>query len=197
VRQPSPHVNESLRQNYMRRVVDPAVLTALRNLAIEGETRVKASMKRLGKRRTVKIAGRKRIKFLRSQARQTKRALLKTSTAATGHITAQWERLTERLQGIEFELALRKGTRKLARAIGGRSAPGEPPAIQTGHLFRNITHEVDPKTLTARFGSNVIYDKYLEFGTRKMPARPHYRPVVKQLDIPAGFRAAFATAGGG
>lgn len=52
------------------------------------------------------------------------------------------------------------------------SAPGEYPKRVSGHLRRNIQSEFDQETLTARVGTNVIYGKYLETGTRKMAARP-------------------------
>lgn len=58
-----------------------------------------------------------------------------------------------------------------------RSAPGEPPRKQTGQLRRSVQAEVDRDALTARVGTNVVYGKHLELGTRKgLAARPWLRP---------------------
>ncbi len=52
------------------------------------------------------------------------------------------------------------------------SAPGEFPAMRTGHLRRNIQADFDAARMVARVGTTVAYGKWLEFGTRKMAARP-------------------------
>ncbi len=66
-----------------------------------------------------------------------------------------------------------------------RSKPGEPPAIQTGTLRRAMTYEVgkDIQGPVARVGpmstlgeKSLKYARFLEFGTRKMRARPFLRP---------------------
>lgn len=62
------------------------------------------------------------------------------------------------------------------------SRPGEPPAIQTGTLRRSMTTEldVDHDGVVGRVGPGKegFYARYLEFGTRKMKARPHLRPAI-------------------
>lgn len=55
---------------------------------------------------------------------------------------------------------------------GGVSLPGEYPFKQTGHARRNITSEVNKKRLEGRWGTNVIYLKYLQLGTRSVQPRP-------------------------
>lgn len=45
------------------------------------------------------------------------------------------------------------------------SAPGEDPHKQKGHLRRGIAMEMDKGILVARVGTNVLYGKFLEFGT--------------------------------
>lgn len=55
------------------------------------------------------------------------------------------------------------------------SAPGEPPASDTGNLVRNITIEVDAQHLSATVTSNAEYADALEFGTIKMEPRPYMR----------------------
>ena len=45
------------------------------------------------------------------------------------------------------------------------SKPGEPPARQDGHLFRNIVHQqATPANLVARAGTKLKYGRFLEFG---------------------------------
>lgn len=72
-------------------------------------------------------------------------------------------------------------------STGGRaaghfaSAPGEPPASDTGRLLNSIEHKIlVENTVFARVGSSVEYAIYLELGTRHMLPRPFLRPA---LDI--------------
>lgn len=53
------------------------------------------------------------------------------------------------------------------------SRPGNPPFKQTGHLRRSITWEV--VGLVGRVGTNLLYGRWLELGTRFMEARPFLR----------------------
>lgn len=55
------------------------------------------------------------------------------------------------------------------------SAPGEPPASDTGNLVRNITVEIEPATMSATVLSNAAYSDMLELGTTKMAPRPYMR----------------------
>ncbi len=72
-----------------------------------------------------------------------------------------------------------KGGEKLARTGSFASKPGEPPRRQSGTLVRSITHEVEPKLggvssrplFVGRVGSNLLYGKYLEMGTRPYTIR--------------------------
>lgn len=61
------------------------------------------------------------------------------------------------------------------------SRPGQPPRKQTGTLQRSVTYEVNPTTMTARVGTNIKYGRYLEFGTRKMAARPWLRRSLDEM----------------
>jgi HK97 gp10 family phage protein len=66
------------------------------------------------------------------------------------------------------------------------SAPGEAPAIRTGNLRSSILVEfVGP--CYRRVGTNVEYAKYLEFGTRRISARPFLRPALEK--VAAKYRA--------
>ena len=50
--------------------------------------------------------------------------------------------------------------------------PGEYPGRRSGHLRRNITHEVNKADMVARVGTNVVYGRHQELGTSKMRPRP-------------------------
>lgn len=72
-------------------------------------------------------------------------------------------------------------------STGGRakahraSAPGEPPASDTGFLLGSIHHKMEVgETVYATIGSDLEYATYLELGTRYMAPRPFLRPA---LDI--------------
>ena len=52
------------------------------------------------------------------------------------------------------------------------SADGQPPATDTGYLVQNINLKIDIDKLGASVESNANYSAFLEFGTRKMAARP-------------------------
>ncbi len=69
------------------------------------------------------------------------------------------------------------------------SKEGEIPAVQKGHLRRSIISEmdIDREGPLARVGPmsrvrgfEIKYARWLEFGTRKMKARPYMRPAVSR-----------------
>ena len=51
------------------------------------------------------------------------------------------------------------------------------PQVVTGRLRSSITHNVGQGEV--EIGSNVVYSKYLEFGTSKMPPYPFLFPAVE------------------
>lgn len=58
------------------------------------------------------------------------------------------------------------------------SAPGEPPAIDMGYLANSIqTKRIQPLLWHVTVGA--AYGYILEFGSRKMAARPFMRPAAK------------------
>lgn len=69
----------------------------------------------------------------------------------------------------------------MSRTAPFPSAPGSPPAVQTGRLKGSITHyklkDSEQWTVVAG-GDQAPYAKYLEYGTRKMAARPFMRPAM-------------------
>ena len=76
------------------------------------------------------------------------------------------------------------------------SAPGEPPRKQTGVLRGSVTWELVQQGMkaTARVGTNIVYGKYLELGTRKMKPRPWLRRALREVkdQIQAIIRAPFS-----
>ena len=60
------------------------------------------------------------------------------------------------------------------------SAPGEPPATDTGFLVSQIFAKVDVARLVADVESRAPYSKFLEFGTVNMEARPFLMPAFEQ-----------------
>jgi HK97 gp10 family phage protein len=65
------------------------------------------------------------------------------------------------------------------------SAPGQPPAVDTGRLRSSYAFQVgrDGRGPYVDVGTNVEYAKYLEFGTSLMAARPHLRPAIELLRV--------------
>lgn len=58
------------------------------------------------------------------------------------------------------------------------SAPGEPPASDTGRLVGSITTFYDQDKLTGIVSANTEYAPFLEYGTAKMEPRPFMRPAL-------------------
>jgi HK97 gp10 family phage protein len=59
------------------------------------------------------------------------------------------------------------------------SAPGEPPATDTGFLVSQIYGRVDADKLGGQVESRAPYSRYLEFGTINMAARPFLFPALE------------------
>lgn len=69
---------------------------------------------------------------------------------------------------------------KRGNIIHQASAPGQGPAVDIGRLRQSIT-ALKVEDGHWRVGTNVEYAPYLEFGTRKMAARPFMRPAVRKV----------------
>lgn len=65
------------------------------------------------------------------------------------------------------------------------SAPGDPPAVDTGKYRASWNYQVgdDAEGPFVEVGTNDKRGPWLEFGTRRMKARPHVRPMVERLTI--------------
>jgi HK97 gp10 family phage protein len=58
------------------------------------------------------------------------------------------------------------------------SAPGEPPASDTGRLVNSITTAYNETKLSGVVSANTEYAPYLEYGTANMEERPFMRPAL-------------------
>lgn len=59
--------------------------------------------------------------------------------------------------------------------------PGEFPRLRTGTLRSSISVERLSDGFSVAVGPSVFYGKYLEFGTRRMAARPFMRPTLAKV----------------
>lgn len=64
--------------------------------------------------------------------------------------------------------------------INVSKSPPEHPQVQTGRLRSSIIHQVtkEDNNIVAEIGSNVVYSKFLEFGTINHPPYPWLYPAV-------------------
>lgn len=60
------------------------------------------------------------------------------------------------------------------------SAPGEPPASDTGRLANSVDRDVDKEKLEAIVGTDLEYGLFLEEGTVNIEARPWLRPAMER-----------------
>ncbi len=83
---------------------------------------------------------------------------------------------------IEAKWKAKMGTGNPGRAYKRHvaSAPGGPPAIDTG-TFRNSIHTEPDGGSSYIVADGVGYGVMLEFGTRKMGARPSLQPSVDEV----------------
>ena len=83
----------------------------------------------------------------------------------------------------EIISGLQKGLEKVGLIVERQAkinvtqSPPSHPQVQTGRLRSSITHNVSPGEV--EIGSNVVYSKYLEFGTSKMSPYPWLFPAVE------------------
>ncbi len=68
---------------------------------------------------------------------------------------------------------------------GGRihqaSAPGEPPAVDTGKLIKSIQSEMESETIGVVYSDDVEYAPYLEYGTVRVAPRPFMAPAAEYI----------------
>ena len=78
--------------------------------------------------------------------------------------------------GLFLVKEIKKSINSPGRSGAKRSRPGNPPLRQSGSLYKSITRQ--RKNNEERVGTNLDHGLYLEFGTRKMAARPFLRPAI-------------------
>lgn len=119
---------------------------------------------------------------------------LKLSQPGTGRFYARGKRANttimpfgEMTEGdVAHLVAANKSKAKTLRALGVHraSAPGEPPAVDFGHLRRSIQADVSrlkESNPRARVGTNMKYGPALEYGNplHRLAPRPYFRPVAR------------------
>jgi phage gpG-like protein len=96
--------------------------------------------------------------------------------------------------GLDIVPAMVKNMRNTPKKSEARkdghqvSKPGAPPAWDTGHLKNNF--EISRIGGTLEVGTNVVYAKFLQEGTKKMKARPFLESGYNTIDFPVRFSAA-------
>lgn len=122
------------------------------------------------------------------RVRQAQRVLFKTLREMLSRKGTGREYASRRARGARFDS--RAGR---LRDLGGRfvtarrraSAPGEPPAPDTGSYRDSITEgpmEVTRDSVSAEVYTDDPRGPWLEYGTRRMAARPHFRPALEQAE---------------
>jgi HK97 gp10 family phage protein len=86
-----------------------------------------------------------------------------------------------RITSIKYGRRLKSGNRVI-KSIKRASAPGEPPASQSGKLLRSI------QIVTSRITGVLVrisapHARWLERGTKKMEPRPFIRPAIANKKI--------------
>lgn len=66
------------------------------------------------------------------------------------------------------------------------SKPGDPPNSDTGRLVQSIRFEFREGGLVALVGTDLKYGTWLEFGTKKMAARPWLLPATRKAQRELG-----------
>lgn len=111
--------------------------------------------------------------FLRRLGRNTdaalqesiERTIFRISNLAKFQLSTRWGARS----GIEYR---RRSVTHIA------SAPGEPPAPDTGNLANSIVEDI--RTLEGEVGSTAAYGGFLEEGTASIEPRPWLAPSVEQ-----------------
>ena len=96
--------------------------------------------------------------------------------------------------GNDIRNAILKNMRNTPKTSASRkdghqvSKPGASPAIDSGHLKDNF--EISRIGGTLEVGTNVVYAKFLQKGTKKMKARPFLEAGYNTIDFTMRFSAA-------
>lgn len=110
-------------------------------------------------------------------------ALVELLESQDGPVGRDLHRRALQVEASMVEHLSRPGTGRIYRRKGRvhqASAPGEPPAVDTGLLRASVRSSVgrDERGLVATIGTNQKVGVYLELGTRYMAPRPFARPAL-------------------
>lgn len=158
------------------KALEARVNRAIERAAIEYKQAVKVAVSKPG-RRDFGQDTRGPAGFTPKLSREHKAKLIARSQGKSGN---QTRNAMKRFK-IRYSRHVGKSGRRNALGIYVHSLPGEPPRRQTGDYWRRISHEVNRSRRVARVGTNLKTAKWLEFGTRKMKARPHFRPTLDRM----------------
>ena len=124
---------------------------------------------------TIKLEGSEELqRALRRASDEVKEAASKAVMGTAFDLEADVkDSLRQPGRGVTYSLTNPKRTHTA-------SAPGDPPATDTGRLVSSIYREA-LGNLTAAVGSRIVYANHLEYGTMKMAARPFFRPAVEKI----------------
>ena len=96
-----------------------------------------------------------------------------------------------RLRGLVIEKVQRGPatgrtyTKYNPRRVHTASAPGQAPMTDTERLASSVyfTQAFGARRgLEAQVGSNLVYAAHLEYGTKRMAARPYFRPAIEERE---------------
>jgi HK97 gp10 family phage protein len=82
----------------------------------------------------------------------------------------------KKIQGVPKSGRLYRRGRVLHQA----SAPGQPPATDSGFLVGSFFSGLKDQGLTVEVGVTVFYGGFLELGTSKMKPRPYLKPSAEE-----------------
>lgn len=114
--------------------------------------------------------------------KETRAALKKFGAAYEGELKKLTVTISSAVQR-EAIRSIQKGpkTGRVYKRKGGKthqaSAPGEPPATDTGDLVKSIKRIINGPV--AGVGTSMQHGKHLEFGTSKVKARPWLFPALE------------------
>lgn len=118
-----------------------------------------------------------------NRKRDIRDEMKKRLQACAIHVSGFSKRLISTQGTINTNAPTRDSKGRFQRKYGSNpSQPGDPPHKQTGRLRASVTWEF--VGTIARVGTNVLYGRWLELGTKKMAARPWLR---RSLDACQAF----------
>lgn len=90
------------------------------------------------------------------------------------------DRLARKLAAIEPALKAAMQREVKIAAVNIQNGARSRVPVDTGRLRNSITHEILADGLNASVGSNVEYAPFVEFGTRRMRAKPYLFPAFEE-----------------